>query len=33
MLTPTGKAYAKRYFNEHWREDCDKVDAIVGRSP
>ncbi|UPT93931.1 integrase [Bradyrhizobium barranii subsp. apii] len=28
MLTPTGKAYTKRYFNEHWREDCDKVDAI-----
>lgn len=27
MLTPTGKAYTKRYFNEHWREDCDKVDA------
>ncbi|MGY3609887.1 MULTISPECIES: tyrosine-type recombinase/integrase [unclassified Bradyrhizobium] len=27
MLTPTAKAYAKRYFNEHWREDCDKVDA------
>lgn len=28
MLTPTGKAYTKRYFNEHWREDCDKVDAV-----
>lgn len=28
MLTPTGKAYTKRYFNEHWRKDCDKVDAI-----
>ncbi|WP_262048628.1 tyrosine-type recombinase/integrase [Bradyrhizobium sp. Bra78] len=28
ILTPTGKAYTKRYFNEHWREDCDKVDAI-----
>ena len=27
MLTTTGKAYAKRYFNEHWREDADKVDA------
>ena len=27
MLTPTGKAYAKRYFNEHWREDADKVGA------
>lgn len=27
MLTPTGKAYSKRYFNEHWREDCNKVDA------
>lgn len=26
ILTPTGKAYAKRYFNEHWREDADKVD-------
>lgn len=37
MLTPTGKAYAKRYFNEHWREDCDKVDAInavaIGADP
>ncbi|KGJ71305.1 hypothetical protein LUI11_39425 [Bradyrhizobium diazoefficiens] len=28
MLTPTGRAYTKRYFNEHWRKDCDKVDAI-----
>ncbi|MHB0784402.1 tyrosine-type recombinase/integrase [Bradyrhizobium sp. 5.13L] len=28
MLTSTGKAYSKRYFNEHWREDCDKLDAI-----
>jgi hypothetical protein len=27
MLTPTGKAYTKRYFNEHWREDADKVGA------
>lgn len=27
MLTPTGKAYAKRYFNEHWREDSDAVQA------
>jgi integrase len=27
MLTPTGKAYTKRYFNEHWREDADKVNA------
>jgi hypothetical protein len=27
MLTPTGKAYTKRYFNDHWREDCDKLDA------
>jgi hypothetical protein len=27
MLTPTGKAYQKRYFNEHWREDADKVGA------
>lgn len=32
MLTPTGKAYTKRYFNEHWREDCDKVDAINAES-
>lgn len=28
MLTPTGKAYTKRYFNEHWREDCDRLDEI-----
>ncbi|MEY9466329.1 hypothetical protein ABH973_006742 [Bradyrhizobium ottawaense] len=28
MLTPTGKAYSKRYFNEHWRKDCDKIDVI-----
>ena len=27
MLTATGKAYAKRYFNEHWREDADAVEA------
>jgi hypothetical protein len=27
MLTPTGKAYPKRYFNQHWREDADKVGA------
>lgn len=27
MLTPTGKAYTKRYFNEHWREDADAVSA------
>jgi hypothetical protein len=27
MLTPTGKAYTKRYFNEHWREDADAVAA------
>jgi len=27
MLTPTGKAFTKRYFNEQWREDADKVDA------
>jgi hypothetical protein len=27
MLTPSGKAYTRRYFNEHWREDCDLVDA------
>jgi len=25
MLTPTQKAYTKRYFNEHWREDADAV--------
>ena len=28
MPTPTGKAYSKRYFNDHWREDCDKLDKI-----
>jgi hypothetical protein len=28
MLTPSGKAYTKRYFNEHWREDCDRIDAV-----
>jgi hypothetical protein len=28
MLTPNGKAYQRRYFNDHWREDCDKLDAI-----
>lgn len=27
MLTPTGKAYTKRYFNDHWREDSDAVGA------
>jgi hypothetical protein len=27
MLTPSGKAYQKRYFNEHWREDADAVEA------
>lgn len=27
MLTPTGKAYQKRYFNEHFREDAEKVGA------
>jgi hypothetical protein len=27
MLTPSGKAYTKRYFNEHWREDADAVGA------
>jgi hypothetical protein len=27
MLTPTGKAYTKRYFNEHWREDANAVGA------
>ncbi|WP_461314551.1 tyrosine-type recombinase/integrase [Bradyrhizobium embrapense] len=29
MLTPTGKAYTRRYFNEHWREDANAVG--VGR--
>jgi hypothetical protein len=27
MLTPSGKAYTKRYFNEHWRKDADAVGA------
>lgn len=27
MLTPKGKAFTKRYFNECWREDADKVGA------
>ncbi|MEY9185339.1 hypothetical protein ABIG06_006838 [Bradyrhizobium sp. USDA 326] len=27
ILTPTGKAYTKRYFNDHWREDSDAVGA------
>lgn len=27
MLTPTGKAYTKRYFNDHWREDSDAIGA------
>lgn len=27
MLTTTGKAYTKRYFNDHWREDSDAVGA------
>lgn len=27
MLTPNGKAYTRRYFNEHWREDADAVGA------
>lgn len=27
MLTPTCKAYTKRYFNDHWREDSDAVGA------
>jgi hypothetical protein len=27
MLTPTGKAYTKRYFNDHWREDADAANA------
>jgi integrase len=32
MLTTTGKGYTKRYFNEQWREDCDKVDAINAKA-
>lgn len=27
LLTPSGKAYTRRYFNEHWREDADAVGA------
>lgn len=27
MLTPSGRAYQRRYFNEHWREDADAVGA------
>ncbi|WP_315729065.1 tyrosine-type recombinase/integrase [Bradyrhizobium sp. SZCCHNS2015] len=27
MLTSTGKPFSKRYFNECWREDADKVGA------
>jgi integrase len=27
LTTPTGKAYSKRYFNEHWREDSDLAGA------
>jgi hypothetical protein len=27
MLTTKGKAFTKRYFNEQWREDADKVEA------
>jgi hypothetical protein len=27
MLTPAGKPYTKRYFNEHWREDANGVGA------
>jgi hypothetical protein len=27
MVTPTGKAYPRRYFNEHWREDADAVNV------
>ncbi|MHC2251482.1 integrase [Bradyrhizobium embrapense] len=27
MLTPTGRAYTKRYFNEHWAEDAAAVGA------
>jgi hypothetical protein len=27
MLTTTGKAYSKRYFNDYWREDAHKVGA------
>jgi hypothetical protein len=27
MLTSTGKAYTKRYFNNHWRQDANAVGA------
>lgn len=27
ILTPNGKAYTRRDFNEHWREDADAVGA------
>ena len=27
MLTPTGRTYAKRYFNDHWRQDANAVGA------
>lgn len=27
MPTPTGRAYTRRYFNQHWREDADLVEA------
>jgi hypothetical protein len=27
VLTSKGKAYTRRYFNEHWRDDADKVGA------
>lgn len=32
LLTPSGKAYTRRYFNEHWREDCDLVDAANAKA-
>jgi len=27
LLTPSGKAYTRRYFNEHFREDADAIGA------
>jgi integrase len=27
LTTPPGKAYSKRYFNEHWREDANLAGA------
>lgn len=33
MLTSTGKAYTRRYFNDHWRADCDKLDTANTAAP